>query len=587
MTRRFSFVFVCDAGKLELQALLLAASLRRHLRCPCELIAAIPQPRERPRDTGTLGETIALLEDLGVGTAPIENPLDADYPIANKLACVALPTTAEKRVFLDSDILLLRDFRDAPRFDAPFHAKPADRATFTSSAEVWRRACEAVGIAPPALRVPATVSGEYMPPYFNSGVLVLDSASDLHSAWLQCARRLDEIPELPNRRPHLDQIALAVAVAQLGLRYRCLDERDNFPAHRKPLPEPPPVICHYHEPAVVAQEPALRAELAAIAAEHPAIAERLAADERWQGVLARRNSPTAGRLPGRARPPTLLSVCSLPGHARPPTLLITGIPRSGTSYLCSLLDRFANVAAVNEPRGVLKPLASQRIPWDVARLHRELRRRIADGLPIENKVRDGVLVEDTRGEGANRPSEHVAQVSGPDFVLATKNTLAYLARIEGLRRALPDARIIACVRDPLATIASWKTSFPHLRDADVAGIPVGNLHDPHLPAWRRDELQLIAATLAPAQRRAMWWRFLAELLLDQRDRVQLVRYAELVSRPDAVIGAILEGIDAGAPSTPLAPSSERGRFAALDDEDIQAVDAICSVAAAELGVTCV
>ncbi len=269
-------------------------------------------------------------------------------------------------------------------------------------------------------------------------------------------------------------------------------------------------------------------------------------------------------------------------RSRPPTLLITGIPRSGTSYLCSLLDRFTNVAAVNEPRGVLNPLASQRIPWGVARLHRELRWKIVAGLPIENKIRDGAVVQDTLG--ANRPSEYIAKVSDPHFVLCTKNTLAYLTRIDALRRAMPEARIVACVRDPLATVASWKTSFPHLRDADVAGIPVGGPTDPHLTAWRREELALIATTESPAHRRAMWWRFLAEMLLDNADRVLLVRYEELVARPAAVVEAILAGLDPGSPSIPLTASAQRSKLSALDQEDIQAVHAICSSAAAELGV---
>lgn len=36
------FVFVCQQGELELKALLLALSLKRHLRFHAELVAAVP-----------------------------------------------------------------------------------------------------------------------------------------------------------------------------------------------------------------------------------------------------------------------------------------------------------------------------------------------------------------------------------------------------------------------------------------------------------------------------------------------------------------------------------------------------------------
>src|SRR3954447_24357047 len=94
--RTYAFVFVCQAGGLETQALLLAASLKRHLRCAHELIAAVPGPARR---WGTLApETGTLLKQLGVRVEPIANEVDPDYPIGNKVSCMRVPAGGADRL---------------------------------------------------------------------------------------------------------------------------------------------------------------------------------------------------------------------------------------------------------------------------------------------------------------------------------------------------------------------------------------------------------------------------------------------------------------------------------------------------------
>ena len=99
---RFSVRFVCQGGGLDRKAAVLAASLRRNLVGDHELIAAVPSdPWFEPPDP----EVVAFLDRLGVRREPIESPICREYPIGNKLACLLLPTSCDKRVFLDSDVL--------------------------------------------------------------------------------------------------------------------------------------------------------------------------------------------------------------------------------------------------------------------------------------------------------------------------------------------------------------------------------------------------------------------------------------------------------------------------------------------------
>lgn len=141
---KYCFIFVCQQGSLELESMLLAASLKRYLRCDYECVAAIPQPATQ---WGTVSEdTLVFMHDLGVRTVPITNRINENYPVGNKVACLGIDTPADKLIFLDSDILCGQEFspdtivpipssifRAAPEsiegikgiFDPPFSAVPS------------------------------------------------------------------------------------------------------------------------------------------------------------------------------------------------------------------------------------------------------------------------------------------------------------------------------------------------------------------------------------------------------------------------------------------------------------------------------
>ena len=121
---KYCFVFVCQGGELEYKAALLAASLNYAVRCEHELVAAVPAGN----NVAPLSdETQQLMNALGVRTVPIENPLAADYLIGYKLACLSVHTDAEKLIFLDSDILCIKEFHHQSRFEhAEFNAKLED-----------------------------------------------------------------------------------------------------------------------------------------------------------------------------------------------------------------------------------------------------------------------------------------------------------------------------------------------------------------------------------------------------------------------------------------------------------------------------
>ncbi len=313
-TTRYAFVFVCQAGEIETKALLLAASLKRVLRGQHELIAAVPTPAEIWGELSP--DTRAQLHEFGVRMVPIENPIDPDYRIGNKLACIDVPTSADKIVFLDSDILCLRDFGDPDCLRVPFAAKPADLRTFAAAAETWAPLYAAVNVELPTLRLPTTVSGEFGLAYFNSGVIFVDNELKFGQAWIDCANAIRGTPTMREQDHWLDQVSLPLALHRLHLAYTALDERYNFPAHLKPLTEEPPFFCHYHWPRIVQREPLLLDRVRDLARAHPAIARVMARDPEWAPLL---DPATQAPLPA-------VSAARHDESSTASDLLISGIP---------------------------------------------------------------------------------------------------------------------------------------------------------------------------------------------------------------------------------------------------------------------
>ncbi|MDM8567349.1 sulfotransferase [Candidatus Halobeggiatoa sp. HSG11] len=263
-------------------------------------------------------------------------------------------------------------------------------------------------------------------------------------------------------------------------------------------------------------------------------------------------------------------------------IIITGLPRSGTSYLCILLHLLKNSIAINEPREMFKRLNQQAIPWAVKDLYTQLEQDILTGKPIENKLHQDQLVEDTVNAGKH--ALYQPHIENKKILLATKNTLGYLARLEQLHQVLPQALIIACIRHPADTIASWKTSFAHLKNATVEDFVVGSLHDPFISTWQHEHLQTIADEPNQAKRRALLWSYLAEILYKNRHILLLLKYEHTVCQPQDTLETIWQTLGNKLPlsfqnNSPTA-SHIRQKRSVLNEEDWQAINLYCKKTAA-------
>lgn len=270
---RVCFVFVCQQGELEAKAVLLAASLRRHLPRTHDLVAALPTPESRWGRPAP--ETLTALERLSVRTAEIINRVSPDYPIGNKLDCLAVKTDCQRLVFLDTDMLLLRPVDLAPLADARLAATPASHAHV--EADDWARFYRACGLPPPRLAMRTLLSDESTPPYFNAGFISVEAglAADLADAWSHCAGTLlaDDLPPRVRRR-FLDQVSLPLAAARLGLEIQSLAATWNFPSWDLKIGDGPlPAFYHYQQLGRLLEESATRVAFRQLLSAAPDVGE--------------------------------------------------------------------------------------------------------------------------------------------------------------------------------------------------------------------------------------------------------------------------------------------------------------------------
>ncbi|MEO0535929.1 MAG: hypothetical protein AAF215_18900 [Cyanobacteria bacterium P01_A01_bin.123] len=281
----YAFVFVCQQHALEGMALLLAASLKRFLKCTYELIAAIPLPEKTWGKPSV--KTLKILQKMGVRVEYIENPIIIQKKgdqLTNKIYCLQIPTQMDKLVFLDSDLLCLQEFGHEPRFRNQFNAAPTFRATGRN----WEKVYQIFGLSSPQNTMKTLFSNELQPPYFNSGFVAVnaDLAQDLYQEWLNCFHQIDRSNVMQDNPYFREQVSLSVAVIKMGLSYDVLDQNYNYWVKYEPLKESSlPYFLHHTWPyPPTYDQPFLKHLIRSLVDEYPGIYEFVARC-RWKYYL--------------------------------------------------------------------------------------------------------------------------------------------------------------------------------------------------------------------------------------------------------------------------------------------------------------
>ena len=225
----------------------------------------------------------------------------------------------------------------------------------------------------------------------------------------------------------------------------------------------------------------------------------------------------------------------MPGPGFRPTanLIVTGIPRAGTTLTAAMIDGMEDAVCLNEPewqgtwsREVTGRAAYvQRIIDDFVRVRSTLLaggsveiRASADGAAVTN------FFDQSPGKRKRKPLTFAPMSRAglsPDFLLAMKHNAHYSCVLEDLA-ATPGFSVIAIVRDPLATLLSWRSlDIPISRGR----LPIA---EPFWPEVAAAALSTQDVLLAQVRILELFFRRYSALA----DRIAVIRLEDMIAKPD-------------------------------------------------------
>jgi hypothetical protein len=148
-------------------------------------------------------------------------------------------------------------------------------------------------------------------------------------------------------------------------------------------------------------------------------------------------------------------------------IILTGLPRSGTTLTCHLLNKLPNTIALHEPMKVWvfpKLKHHDAIINKIKLFFEEMRQsvsthKIAISKQANGKVPDNPFPDEYSSSGLRHGKVAVSTISVEkelhrDFLLIIKHPAAFTAILESLIRHFP---CYAVIRNPLAVVTSWNS----------------------------------------------------------------------------------------------------------------------------------
>ena len=211
-------------------------------------------------------------------------------------------------------------------------------------------------------------------------------------------------------------------------------------------------------------------------------------------------------------------------------VLITGTPRSGTTLVCSLLNKLPDTVALHEPMNVWEfpnlphPQAiTEAIEEFCVKSRRSLKEDgIATSTHVAGEIRDNIAAGRPSRSGSRRRQGERGRVFidkplSDNFALAIKHPVAFTAVLELLSKRF---ECFAIIRNPLATLASWNSlEWINVKNGHV---PIGEKLDPDLQ-------QLLASTPDCTERQLHILEWFYQRFVDFLPPESVIKYEDVVS----------------------------------------------------------
>lgn len=229
-----TFFFIVEPPKYQMMACYLAGSIRENFGQSVKMVGYCPAHRMAELEPDVL-EVLRRME-CEVRPMATEGWFDPPYPHGNKLLAALEERDTEYSCFLDSDILFLRP-NEAANLIHPGCVSLTPAASMGWGAqEVWPSIYAAAGVEMPdeRIRLMNQRGGKDRMPYFSSGLFCFPEkyrdARGLRfpEVWMEVAGDLDAAPDIPAKRPYLDQMSLPLAIRKAGLDWHLLPKEQHY-----------------------------------------------------------------------------------------------------------------------------------------------------------------------------------------------------------------------------------------------------------------------------------------------------------------------------------------------------------------------
>ena len=234
MTNRLTAFFIVEPPDYEVFACYLAASLREQFGETIDLVGYCPDIK-----IGTVSAAVRkVLAQMGCEVRPFEvqGRFTPPYPHGNKILATLERRDTDYSVFIDSDVLCLRpNSVDNLIREGCVALTPAASMIWGNNAS-WAAIYGVLGMEVPAerIRLMRQTGKHQRVPYFSSGLFVFpekyrtSGGNSFPEVWMEVAQRLDAHPDVPGKRPYLDQISLPLAIQKAGLKWSLLPEEQHY-----------------------------------------------------------------------------------------------------------------------------------------------------------------------------------------------------------------------------------------------------------------------------------------------------------------------------------------------------------------------
>lgn len=234
MTPKLTVFFIVEPPDYEVMACYLAASLREQFGDQVALVGYCPDIK-LDQVSPNVKE---VLRRMGCEVRPfvVEGRFSPAYPHGNKILATMEPRDTEFSAFFDSDILCLRPNRIENIVMAGAVSLTPAASMNWGKTDDWNLIYDACGMAIPEERIKLMrQSGERQRiPYFSSGLFSFPEqhrspdGRSFPQVWMDIAQTIDAHPNVPGKRPYLDQISMPLAIQKSGLKWNILPEEQHF-----------------------------------------------------------------------------------------------------------------------------------------------------------------------------------------------------------------------------------------------------------------------------------------------------------------------------------------------------------------------